>query len=299
MGDQFNCTKAANRLLLIIFGLTLLFFGLKVWVAWTTRSLCLFAESLRAILDCFSTLLSLLTLSAFPQPVRWTIWSHRRRETLMVLLLVALMGFGGFNLLGLSLLQLYALWQEPTLETVAPISPAFIFLLFALLLVQWGMLLFERHEANVLQSVVLRVNARQMLQDVGVTGSAIAGVVGAALGLRWLDPLLTLGLLLLVSISLWRLLSWQMPSLVRQVIIAPETLAKLVGQIEGVAACSQIRTQGLVGKLVFVQMRLRLRPEFQRMAQTIVARLEHMLRERYGAVETEILIDIDFPSNSP
>ncbi|MEP0911378.1 cation transporter [Leptolyngbya sp. GB1-A1] len=295
MMERLNRAKISYRLLFITFWLLLLFFAIKVWASWTTRSLCLFAEALRSILDCFSTLLSLMTLAAFPRSTRWTIWSHRRRETLIVLLLVALVGFAGLSLLGIALLQLYALWQQPTLETIAPIKPALIWLLIALLLVQWGLLLFERHEARVLQTGILRVNASHMLQDVWVTSGAILGVIAVASGLRWLDPLLTLALLLLTGVSLWRLLNWQIPSLVRQMVIAPEVLAKLAQQFEGVVACSHIRTQGMIGRLVFVQMRLLLRPEFRLAAKTIVDRLESRLRERYGAVEIEILIDIDQP----
>jgi hypothetical protein len=63
------------------------------------------AESLHTLLTSVSTFLSLLTLKAY-RPNGYPIYGQGKREVVITFLLIAILGFAGLNLIGLSAQQL-------------------------------------------------------------------------------------------------------------------------------------------------------------------------------------------------
>ncbi|MGC8715207.1 MAG: cation transporter dimerization domain-containing protein, partial [Leptodesmis sp.] len=83
----------------------------------------------------------------------------------------------------------------------------------------------------------------------------------------------------------WQVLNRQLPSLMQQVAIAPEALTAAVRQVEGILHCYAIQSRGLVGRLVYIEMRLILHPECMTVASTIAARVERVIRQQFGPVK--------------
>jgi len=79
--------------------------------------------------------------------------------------------------------------------------------------------------------------------------------------------------------------------------IASEALAQTIHQVEGITHCYSIQSRGVVGRQVFVEMRLILHPECVSMARTIAERVERVIRDRYGSAKVVIYIDSDRPKS--
>jgi cation diffusion facilitator family transporter len=262
---------------------------MKFWVGWATRSLSLLADSLHTMLDCFSVLLSLTAIGSLRQTSGQDIRGHSSIETAAVLLVAAVLGLGGFSLLGVSLYQFRSVLLGSLLVSVN-ISLPVVLLLSIISAIHLCLVLFERYESRVLRNSMLRHNASTMLRDAWLTVLLLLGLVGVSQGYTWLDSLMAIGLILMLIPSFWHLLKRQLPSLVHQMAVAPEILVQLASQIEGVAECHRVRSQGVIGRQVFVQMHLLLHPEFMAVAHLIVDRLKRILRERYGSVQTKIYV---------
>ena len=295
MGDAYNRYWASYRVLFITLWLTLLVLAVKLWASWATRSLSLLADFLHTLLDCFSIGLSLTTtatLQQIPNPEMrlQDLRTHRKRHTAAVLLITALIGFVGFLLITICSFFLYHFWTEPTTLPPLKVDLPLVVLLAIVTAMQICLVLFERHESRLLGNPTLRQNANHILQDSWLTVLMLAGLVGISRGNFWLDPLITIALTLMLAPSLWRILDKQLPSMMYQMAIAPESLSKLAAKIEGVADCRELRSQGVLGRQVVIQMYLLLQPEFMSMAHLIGERLEGLLRERYGAVKTKIYV---------
>lgn len=275
--------------LFITLWFTLLVLAMKLWASWATRSLSLFADALHSVLDCFSSLLSVMAMASLHQMSGRQIRSHRSIETSAILLLVALLGFAGFSLLGVSIYQLPVVFYDPSLSSTE-ISLSLVLLLSIISAIHFCLILIERHKSIALENPVLRHNAHQMLRDVWLTVLLLPGLASVSQGYVWLDPLMAIALLLMVVPSFWCILKWQVPSLLYQMAIAPEVLTQIAFQVEGVAYCDRVRSQGVVGEQLFIQMRLRLHPEFMAVAHIIAERLQILLRERYGSVQAKIYI---------
>ena len=291
MTEAYSRRRASHQVLLATLWLTLLVLAVKVWAGWAAKSLCLLAESMHTLIDGFSTLLSLLAIAAPGRLSGREVIGHGRVESTGMLLLVAFLGFAGFSLFGVASQQLEAITRNVAEPFDVTMSLPLIQLLGVVMAVHLCLAFFERYEARVLESGVLRLNAAHMLQDSWLSLVVLVGLVGIWRGYLWLDPLLAILLVLAAVRSCWRVLNWQLPLLLRQIAIAPEVLAQIARQVEGVTHCYRVQSRGIVGRYVFVEMHLILHPEFTGAARVIAERVEGAIRECYGPVQAIIHID--------
>jgi cation diffusion facilitator family transporter len=285
-----NRRTVSRQVLLVMLWLTLLVLAVKVWAGWATSSLSLLAESLHTLIDGFSTVLSLIAVASPYRSSGREIWGHSKVETGLTLMLVAALGFSCFGLLGGAVWQLAMVTTLPTALPVQVTLPL-LALLAVVLLANVGLALFERQLANRLESSALRWNANHILQDGWLTLFLIVGLVGVWRGYHWLDPLMAIVMVITAGMSCWRVLNWQLPMLVQQTAIAPEAIAQIVKQIQGVTHCYHIQSRGIVGRQVLVEMQVILHPEFAGAAQWIMEQIEAIIRDRYGPVQVLIHLD--------
>jgi divalent metal cation (Fe/Co/Zn/Cd) transporter len=216
------------------------------------------------------------------------VWSHSRRETAWVLGLTAFLGFTGLSLLFLSIQQLNHTAEPLWAAFPVQVSPLLIQLFGVIVAVNFCLTIFVRYEAGVLQNPALRLNASQLLRHAWLTLIVFMALIGMAEGYVWLDPLVAFVLILLLIPSFWWVLNWQLPLFVRQVAIAPEVLAQIAKQIEGVARCDQVRSWGIVGRHIVVEMRITLHPDSTDLSQAIAKRIEDAIRQHYGPVQVRL-----------
>lgn len=290
MAEVRNQKGVSRQILLMSLWLTLLMLVVKVGAAWATRSLSIFAESLHTVIDGFSTVLSLIAISSPNRQSGREVWGHGRLETGLALLLVALLGFAGLSLFGVAVDQFAT---DPTLRTLPPIRMrlSVIGLLAMVYLASVGLALFERKVSRSLDSSILKLNARHLLQDAWLTAFLLLGLFGIWRGYAWFDPFLTIIMVVTAGLSCWRALNWQLPLMVRQVAIAPEAIGQIVRQVQGVTQCYDVRSRGLVGRQVFVEMQIRVHPEFLGASEWIVEQIEGAIRDRYGPVQVMIFVE--------
>lgn len=290
MAEVKNQKGVSRQILLMTLWLTLLMLVVKVGAAWATKSLSIVAESLHTAIDGFSTVLSLIAISSPNRQGGREVWGHGRLETLLALLLVALLGFAGLSLFGVAIGQLAT---DPTLSTLPPVRMRLtvIGLLAIVYFASVGLAFFERKVSRSLDSTVLKLNARHILEDAWLTMVLLVGLLGVWRGYGWLDPLLTILFVITAGLSCWRVLNWQLPLMVRQVAIAPEAIGQMVRQVQGVTQCYEVRSRGIVGRQVFVEMRVMVHPEFLGASDWIVEQIEGAIRDRYGPVQVMVFVE--------
>jgi cation diffusion facilitator family transporter len=299
MTEGQNREQISRLILFTVLWLTLFILSVKVSAAWATRSLSLMAESLQTLLTSFSVLLSLLRTKAPKRARRPSTYGHSKRETVITLLLVAVLGFAGLNLLIMSIQQLVITISGETLTFPANVSLPLIQLLSVVVVTSLGLAILGLYQAKVLSNTPLRFNATQLLKDVLLTILLIVGLMGVWVGWVWLDAVLAILLVLLAVGSCWQIVNWQLPLLVEQSAIAPEALAQIVREVGGVSHCYQIQSKGLVGRFVQVQMRIIVHPDFTSFTSLILERIETTIQERYGSVQVTLSIDDDLTDSTP
>jgi len=283
---------ADQHVLLVGLWFLLVMLAVKVWAGWATRSLSLAAAALHTLVTSFSLLLSVLALSISTTSGRKG-WGHTRLESSLTLLLVGFLGAAYCFLVGVAAHQV-GFFGSGSITAVQISAPLF-HLLATLALITLGLSLAGYYWSRQGTNALLQFTSGQAVQDAGLLVVVLLGLVGVGLGFTWLDLALAGAVLLVAAFNVWRIVNWQLPSMLRQVAIAPEAIARLAHQVEGVLHCYAINTQGIVGRMVMVEMRLMIHPECVAVAPAIAQRVKRLLTQHYGVVQVKLHIDPVLP----
>ncbi|MDX2239641.1 MAG: cation transporter [Leptolyngbyaceae cyanobacterium bins.302] len=285
---------ASHRILLVGLWLTLMMLAMKVWVGWATRSLSLASEALHTLVTSFSLLLSVLAVSV-PYSAKRESWGHTRLESSLTLLLVGFLGAAYCFLVGIAVEQIGFLGGTTANTAEVYLNAAVLQLLAGATVISLGFSVMGHFQAQLLENAMLRFSFSQAFQDAGLMLLVLGGLIAIKLGVVWLDPVLAVLVFLAASFNVWRIVNWQLPSMMRQVAIAPEAIAKTARRVEGILHCYDIRTRGMVGRMVYVELRLIVHPECVTVAPAIVQRLERLIAQQYGPAKVVIQVDRDLP----
>jgi cation diffusion facilitator family transporter len=283
--------RISYRLLLTTLWATLLLLAVEAIGGWACQSLTLLAESLHTLVDGFSTVLSLVAVTSPQRQMGREVWGHGRSEVGGTLLLVAFLGFTGVSLLLVALRQVFQALTGVADPFLVVMAPPILRFTAAMVIINVALGIYSGYQARNLQSLTLKLNTQHFLADVWLSILMLGVLLAIWQNQRWLDPIFALVLLPLVARSLWRVLNEQLPMLIKPTAIAPEAIAHLVHQIDGVTRCTRIRSRGMVGRQVWIEIYLILHPECEEFAETIGEQIEALLRQQYGPLRTQIWVE--------
>jgi cation diffusion facilitator family transporter len=280
--------RRVRRVLWIELGLNLAVSALKAAVGFFTGSLAVLADALHSLTDGANNILGLVvTHWSSPPPDREHPYGHQKFEAMGALAIAAFLGIACFEVLQAAFERLVA--EQP--RTVA-MDLASLGLLGVVLAVNVFVTLYERREGRRLNSPLLLADAEHTLGDVWITLGVLGGAAGLWLtGWQWIDLVLAVPVAAAVLWSGWKVLRRNLPWLLDATAIAPEAVHALVMEVAGVVDCHDIRSRGLIGRQVFVEMHLVTSATDVETSHRITERIEQRLRERYGPVHATIHVE--------
>ncbi len=288
MAEAQSQRGASQRLLVVALWLLLMILATKVWIGFATRSLSLLAAALHTLVTILSLVFSLSAIAATKRGTR-EIWGHGRLEASLTVLVATFLGMIACVLVGFIGAQM-TWFASPLLPPVA-IDLPLVQLVGGMTTLTLLLGMVGRYQGQLWQSASLKFSFRQSLQDAGLMVAIVGGLFGCFWGFSWLDPWLALLALGITLMDGWQVVNQQLPSMMQQVAIAPEALAAITHQVEGILHCYGIRSRGMVGRLVMVELRLILHPECTDLATAIARRIERLIIQHYGPAKVHIYFD--------
>ena len=289
--DAGQQRQTCYRLLLMMLWANLVILTIEVIAGWVSQSVCLLAESLHTLIDVFSTALSLTAVSSPQRPLGREIWGHGRGEAGGALILAAVLGFFGVSVLMVAVGQFEAAMGGVSMAFPMEVTGAVMQLMAAMVAFALTLALLVSYQGRYLPGMTLKLTTQHVLGDGWLSMVVLLGLVGIWRGHTWLDPLIAIALIILTLHSFWRVLDTQLPMLLVPTAIAPEAIAQVVTTVEGITRCNRIRSRGMVGRQVWIELYLAVHPEFLGMTRTITERVESALRHHYGPVTTQIWVE--------
>jgi cation diffusion facilitator family transporter len=280
--------RMSSRLLLTTLWATLLLLAVEVLGGWANKSLTLLSESLHTLVDGFSTILSLMALNSPQRAMGREVWGHGRTEVAGTLMLCAFLGFTGVSLLLVALQQVFQALAGGETPFPVAIEPRVLQFTAAMVILNSALGVYSSYQARVLENLPLQLNTEHFLKDVWFSIVMLVVLLAVWQNQLWLDAVYAIALLLTLARSLWRVLNAQLPLLLRPTAIAPEAIAAIVGSVQGITHCMSIRSRGMVGRQVWVELRLAIHPEFWEARQTLGDHIEALLRQTYGPLRANI-----------
>jgi cation diffusion facilitator family transporter len=278
----------SSRLLLTTLWATLLLLAVEALGGWATQSLTLLSESLHTLIDGYSTILSLMALNSPQRQMGREVWGHGRTEVAGTLMLCAFLGFTGVSLLLVALRQVFQALTGSSDPFPVDIEPRVLQFTAAMVILNVALGVYSSYQARILESLPLQLNTEHFLKDAWFSIVMLIVLLAVWQNQLWLDAVFAIALLLTLARSLWRVLNAQLPLLLRPTAIAPEAIAAIIGSVQGVTRCMSIRSRGMVGRQVWVELRLAIHPEFWEARYTLGDHIEAMLRQTYGPLRADI-----------
>jgi cation diffusion facilitator family transporter len=278
-----------KKVLIITLLLNVFVMGLKALVGYWTGSLSLLADALHSVTDSANNVLGLVAIKfSSPLPDREHPYGHNKFEAVGALGIAAFLGIACFEIVQGAV--------ERILKGGEPVrvSPPELWLLLIVLGVNIFVAFYERNVGKRVGSSILIADATHTMSDVWVTISVIGGLIGVWLGYQWLDVVLAFPVALLVFWSGWSVLTENLPWLVDQMAIAPETIHAIAVSVPGVLNCHDIASRGVIGRQVFIEMHLIVDAPDVETAHKLTEEVEKQLEQRFHPVR--ILIHVEPPA---
>ncbi len=299
MNEEGRQRRVSYRLLLMMLWASLLVLVIEVTAGWVIHSLALLAEALHTLIDVFSTVLGLIAIASPQRSLGREIWGHGRGEAGGALILAAVLGFTGLNLLWTAVRQYESVFQQAAAPFPVEVTLPLIQLMSAMIAILLTLALIAAYQGRFLESLALRCSTQHILRDIWLSIVLLLGLVAIWQGYRWVDPLLAIALTLLTVNSFWHVLDTHLPMLLRPTAIAPEAIAQVAKQVEGVTHCTRILSRGMVGRQVWINLHVALHPEFMHMSRSVGERIENALRQQFGPVRTQIWVEQSYVAQLP
>lgn len=187
--------------------------------------------------------------------------------------------------------QLLGAWQQALPFPVQVNIPLLQFL-GAIVAATLGLGLLHRIQSRTCGYPILRFNATQLFKDAGLMALTVASLIGVWWSGEPLIDLLAAAILLILAVEgFWQVFVGYFPLIVEQTAIAPEVIERTIVEVEGVARCYNIKSRGIIGRLVYISMNLVLEPHNAKLAPQIARQIEQVLRDRYGPVQITCTIE--------
>lgn len=286
-----------RRVLWITLLLNLFVMALKFSLGIATNSLSLQADALHSVTDSANNVLGLVTNRfSSPKPDREHPYGHQKFEAVGALGIAAFLGIACFEILQTAVGKIFFAQDAVAIK----VTPGELWLLLVVLGINIFVAVYERNVGKKINSPILIADAKHTMSDIWVTVIVLAGLVGVWQAnnlnipqLQWLDVILSFPVALLVFYSGWEVISDNLPWLVDEMAIAPETIYQLVMQVPGVVNCHDIASRGMLGRQVFIEMHLIVDTDDILLAHEITEEIEDLLEKRFGAVR--VLIHVEPP----
>lgn len=210
----------------------------KLAVGLATRSMTLIADGLHSFSDGTSNIVGLVAVRAAGHPADPKHpYGRQKYETVASNFIAFLLVLLAFEI-SRSAIEGFV---RPHVPMVTPLCFG---ITIGTLLVNVGVVLYERKKAKELRSEFLASDAWHTLTDVFVTISVLVALVGIRLGLPWLDSVFALGISAVILYTAFMILKRSVDVLVDKAVIDTRQIERIVRSIEGVRDCHEIRTRG-------------------------------------------------------
>ena len=284
-----------KKVLLITLALNLVVMALKAIVGLQIGSLSLQADALHSVTDSANNVVGLVANRlSDPTPDRDHPYGHQKFEGVAALGIAAFLLLACFEILQSAVTRL--LQGGKPVEVAGPELWVILLVLGINIFVAY----YERWMGQKLNSPILIADAYHTMSDIWVTITVLVGLVGIWWGniekipqLQWLDTILAFPVALMVLRSGWMVLKENVPWLVDEMAIPPETISQIVMQVPGVINCHDIASRGVVGRQVFIEMHLTVDVQDVESAHRITETIEAHLDEKFRPVR--VLIHVEPP----
>ncbi len=281
--------RGVQRVLLLTLALNIVVVVGKLIAGLLAGSLAVISDAIHSSVDSLNNIVGLVVMKyATAEPDEGHPYGHAKFETL------AAFAIAGFLFVTCYQIGLSAVKRLFSHDTPAPeITALTIGVMVATIISNIIVTIYERREGRRLQSAFLIADSTHTRSDVLVSCSVLAGLFLIKLGYVWLDPIISLGVAVVIAWSGYQIFKATVPVLVDAAPVPPSRIAEIVEGVPGVHSAHDIRSRKHGGEM-FVEMHLHITAEIEPdhiASHTITEEVERRLEREFGRVTATIHVE--------
>jgi len=244
-------TASIQRVFLGLLAANLAVVAVKVVIGVRAGSLSVLSDAIHSSADAFNNLVFVVLMRyAGAEADAKHPYGHGKFEVLGALSIVIFLAIASFELLENAVRRFLAQASQPIL------SAAQLWALALTLVVNVWVARLEARQGRALASDLLLADAAHTRVDVMITAGVIIGSLLARAGVRHVDQVVTLAVVVLVARVAWQILRRAVPVLVDQAAHEPETVRDSAERVDGVRAATDIRSR-LAAGVAFAELTIK------------------------------------------
>ena len=287
--NQLDYKRGVRRVLFITLALNVAVVIGKFIAGIMAGSLSVISDAVHSSVDSLNNIVGLVIMKyATAEPDDEHPYGHAKFETL-----------AAFAIAGFLFVTCYQIGVSAVSRLVTPspappdVSALTIVVMIATIIVNIIVTVYEQREGKRLHSEFLIADAVHTRSDVLVSCSVLAGLGLVKLGYVWLDPIIALGIAVVIAWNGYKIFKSTIPVLVDAAPVPAEQIAKLVATVPGVHSAHDIRSR-IQGGTMYVEMHLHMQPNVERdyiKTHDLTEEVEHRLESAYGRVVATIHVE--------
>jgi len=227
-----------SRVLTAVLGLNLLVAAIKLTLGFLTGSLAILADAFHSLIDSSSNVVGLLGVWIAGRPADDNHpYGHQRFETIAALGIGVMLALAAYEI-GTGVFQRLTAGVEIPVTGVNEIA-----LMAGTFAINVVIVWYESREGRRLNSPVLLADAQHTRTDLFVTVSVVAALIGGRLGWAWLDPVVALGVVVLLAKAAWGIVSSASLTLTDAAVLDPKEVERIACAVPGVTAVHGVRSR--------------------------------------------------------
>lgn len=252
-------------------------------------SLSVISDAVHSSVDSLNNIVGLVVMKyATAEPDDEHPYGHAKFETLAAFCIAGFLFITCYQLAVSALQRLFA-QNVPTPE----ITALTLGTIAITILVNIFVTVFEKREGERLQSAFLIADAAHTRSDVLVSCSVLAGLLLIKFGYVWVDPIISLGVAVMIAASGFQIFKATVPVLVDAAPVPAQRIAEIVEGVEGVHSVHDIRSRAHGGEM-FIEMHLHIEGEQEHdhlTAHAVTEEVERRLAQEFGRVTATIHVE--------
>jgi len=281
--------RGVRRVLLVTLALNIVVVVGKLIAGALADSLSVISDAIHSSVDSLNNIVGLVVMKyATAEPDEGHPYGHAKFETL------AAFAIAGFLFVTCYQISLSALKRVFSHDWPAPeITALTISVMVGTIISNIIITVYERREGRRLQSAFLIADSTHTRSDVLVSCSVLAGLILIRFGYVWLDPVISLGVAVVIAWSGYQIFKATVPVLVDAAPVPSWRIAEIVRSVPGVHSAHDIRSRSQGGEM-FVEMHLHVANEFEHdhiVSHAITEEIERKLEREFGKVTATIHVE--------
>src|SRR5215813_4311043 len=281
--------RGVRRVLIVTLALNILVVAGKLIAGLLAGSLSVVSDAIHSSVDSLNNIVGLVVMKyATAEPDEGHPYGHAKFETLAAFAIAGFLFVTCYQI-SLSAIKRIFAYEAPSPEiTILTIS-----VMVGTIICNIFVTVYERREGKRLQSAFLIADSTHTRSDVLVSCSVLAGLILIRIGYVWLDPVISLGVAVVIAWSGYQIFKSTVPILVDAAPVPSWRIAEVVRSVRGVHSAHDIRSR-LQGGEMFVEMHLHIEREFERdhiASHSITVEIERRLAAEFGRVTATIHVE--------